>query len=83
MVADYWYFIYSIRQLDTQNTVKSTVLDNDMNWFKTQRIGGIIMITGGFLEIIDGFGASVIMIGVVLLIIIVPIVYFVQLRHKV
>ncbi|WP_223321952.1 SdpI family protein [Leuconostoc mesenteroides] len=53
-----------------------TALNNDINWFKTQRIGG------GFLGMISEFWTIALMILSLVLITVVPIIYPIRSSHK-
>ncbi|MCT4377274.1 DUF1648 domain-containing protein [Leuconostoc suionicum] len=66
-----------------------TALNNDVNWFKTQRIGGLMfvvggfmMIGGGFLGMISEFWTIASMIVALVLITVIPIIYLIRSSHK-
>lgn len=51
-------------------------LDNEENWYKTHRFGGVIWVLGGIVVITNAFiGSFYIMLGVILLISVLPIIY--------
>ncbi|QEA59292.1 DUF1648 domain-containing protein [Leuconostoc koreense] len=66
-----------------------TAMNNNINWFKTQRIGGMMFVVGGFMMICGGFlsiiseSCTVVsMIVALLLITVVPISYSIKSSHK-